>query len=68
MSITLKLFAKVCHQMAPVLDEVDIETSEVLAKLCDPQAEITKADGLALGVAFLLELKARKARARAARR
>ena len=54
--------------MAPVLDGVDIETSEVLAKLCDPLAEITKADGLALGVAFLLELKARKARARAARR
>jgi hypothetical protein len=48
--------------MAPILDRIDAETSEVLAKLSDPNAQITKADGLTLDVAYLLLLREKKTR------
>jgi hypothetical protein len=66
--ITPKLFAVAVHQMLPLLETYDPETSTALARLCDAGAEITREDALALGVALLVELQKRKARTRASRR
>jgi hypothetical protein len=68
MSITAKNFARACHQLAPVVEQTDIETQEALARLCDPATKIRREDALALGVAFLLQLQEKKGRSRAARR
>jgi hypothetical protein len=63
MRITPKLFAVAVRQMLPVLETYDPETTTALARLCDAGAEITREDAMALGVALLVELRKRKARA-----
>jgi hypothetical protein len=68
MRITPKLFAVACRQMMPVLESYDPETTTALARGCDIDAEITREDALALGVALLVELQKRKARGRPPRR
>jgi hypothetical protein len=59
MCLTPKLLARVCRQMAPVLDSVDAETQDALARLCENRP-ITQEDGVALATALLLELQRRR--------
>jgi hypothetical protein len=48
--------ALACRRLLPVLDTVDVETQDALARLCDNRP-ITQADGVALATALLLELQ-----------
>jgi predicted transcriptional regulator len=68
MRLTPKLFAVAVRRMLPVLESYDPETTGALARLCDRDAEITRDDAMALGVALLVELEKQKARTRAPRR
>jgi hypothetical protein len=52
--------ALACRRLLPVLETCDPETTDALAKLCDPAAAITRADAEALGIALLLELQRRR--------
>jgi hypothetical protein len=45
--------------MMPVLETVDVETQDVLAKLCDDEPA-TQEDAIALATALLLELQRRR--------
>jgi hypothetical protein len=59
MPVTPKHLTLACRRMAPVLDSVDIETQDALARLCADRP-ITQADGVALATALLLELQRRR--------
>jgi hypothetical protein len=59
MRVTPETLARAMHQMMPVLAGVDIETQEALSRLCNPLAEFRRDDGLAIAVAYLLELRSR---------
>ena len=61
-----RYLSRVCHRMMPVLETVDVETQDVLAKICADRP-ITQEDGVALATALLLELQRRRP-ARAPRR
>jgi hypothetical protein len=50
------------------LENIDIETWDALAKLCDPNSEVTRKDAEALAIVLILELREKKARTRAPRR
>jgi hypothetical protein len=68
MPITHRLFAVAFQQNLRVLENIDIETQDALAKLCDPNSEVTRKDAEAIAIALILELREKKARTRAARR
>ncbi|MGO9235946.1 MAG: hypothetical protein ACLP4V_18455 [Methylocella sp.] len=68
MPITHRLFAVAFQQNLRALEYIDIETQDALAKLCDPNSEVTRKDAEALAIALLLELREKNARTRPARR
>jgi len=68
MPISHRLFAVAFQQNMRVLENIDIETQDALAKLLDPSAVVTRADAEALAIALILELREKKLRSRAARR
>ncbi|HEY8005697.1 MAG TPA: hypothetical protein VIE66_02570 [Methylocella sp.] len=54
-----RYLSRVCHRMMPVLETIDIETQDVLAKICADRP-ISQEDGVALATALLLELQRRR--------
>jgi hypothetical protein len=68
MPITHRLFAVAFQQNMRALENIDVETQDALAKLCDPNSEITRKDAEAIAIALILELREKKARTRGARR
>jgi hypothetical protein len=68
MPISHRLFVVAFQQNMRVLENIDIEMQDALAKLCDPNSEVTRKDGEALAIALILELREKKVRMRAARR
>jgi len=68
MPITHRLFDVAFQQNMRALENIDIETWDALAKLCDPNSEVTRKDAEALAIVLILELREKKARTRAPRR
>ena len=68
MPITHRLFAVAFQQNLRALENIDIETQDALAKLCDPNSEVTRKDAEAIAIALILQLREKKARTRTARR
>jgi hypothetical protein len=68
MPITHRLFAVAFQQNMRALENIDIETWDALAKLCDPNSEVAQKDAEALAIVLILELREKKARTRAPRR
>lgn len=62
MPLTPKHIARACHQLLPVLETFGAETTDALAKVCDPNSVITREDARALAIALLVELQARRPR------
>jgi hypothetical protein len=64
MLITHRLFAVAFQQNMRALENIDIETRDALAKLCDPNVEVTRKDAEAIAIALILELREKKMRPR----
>jgi hypothetical protein len=57
--IRAETFARCVRAYAPHLRDVDIETIEVIGRLCDPSARIEREHVQALGIAFLNAMRER---------
>jgi hypothetical protein len=55
----IECLARVCHRMEPMLQNVDPETVDAIARLLDDRQEFRREDGVALAVGSLTEVATR---------